>query len=99
MARKKKASDSDDINLDRNETGLGAESGGQSGDLQGLSRREDVDSESVDELLEEGQSWEASAISGVEDAEDEDGNPREVHTHEVLEDDVPEEYDEERDDS
>ena len=73
----------------RNQRGLGSGSAGQSGDLQGLSVRERDDSESVEELVEEGQAWEASAISGVEDA---DGDPKEVRTHEVPEDDVPEEY-------
>lgn len=70
--------------------GLGPESGGQSGDTQGLSRRENVDSESVEELMEEGQYMEAEAVSGVENAPDADES--EVHTREVLEDDVPEEY-------
>ena len=62
----------------------------QSGDLQGLSNVESVDSESVDELVEEGNSFEAGIVSGVEDAGDAD--EEEVHTHEVPEDDVPEEY-------
>jgi hypothetical protein len=70
--------------------GLGAESGGQSGDTQGLSRREHSDSESVEELMEEGQYLEAEAVGGVEDAPDADEG--EVRTHEVPEDDVPEEY-------
>jgi hypothetical protein len=70
--------------------GLGARSGGQSGDLQGLSRLERADSESVDELLDEGNAFEAGIVTGVEDAEDAD--EREVHTHEVPEDDVPDEY-------
>jgi hypothetical protein len=65
-----------------------ARSGGQSGDLQGLSNREGADSESVDELLEEGNAFEADVVKGVEDA----GDEGEVHTHEVPEDDVPEEY-------
>jgi hypothetical protein len=64
--------------------------GGQSGDLQGLSRRERADSESVDELLEEGNAFEADVVKGVEEAGDAEG--REVHTHEVPEDDVPGEY-------
>jgi hypothetical protein len=68
--------------------GLRARSGGQSGDLQGLSNREGADSESVDELLEEGNAFEADIVKGVEDA----GDEGEVHTHEVLEDDVPGEY-------
>jgi len=70
--------------------GLGARSGGQSGDLQGLSNREGANSESVDELLEEGNSFEAELVKGVEDADDADEG--EVRTHEVKEDDVPDEY-------
>jgi len=61
-----------------------------SGDLQGLSNTERADSESVDELLEEGNAFEAGIVSGVEDADNADG--REVHTREVPEDDVPDEY-------
>jgi hypothetical protein len=70
--------------------GRDARSGQQSGDMQGLSTVEGSDSESVDELLEEGNAFEADVVTGVEDA----GNAeeREVHTHEVPEDDVPEEY-------
>ncbi len=68
----------------------GSSSAGQSGDLQGLSRKALVDSESVEELVEEGQAREAAAISGVEDARDPD--EAELHTREVPEDDVPEEY-------
>lgn len=68
----------------------GSESGELSGDLQGLSNREAADSESVDELLEEGNAFEADAVSGVEAADDAD--EQEVHTHEVPEDDVPGEY-------
>jgi len=69
--------------------GSGARSG-QSGDLQGLSNVQGADSESVDELLEEGNAFEADVVTGVEDAGGDD--EREVHTHEVPEDDVPEEY-------
>ncbi len=70
--------------------GLAARSGGQSGDLQGLSSIEGADSESVDELLEEGNAFEAEAVKGVQDAGDaEEG---EVHTHEEPEDDVPGKY-------
>jgi hypothetical protein len=61
-----------------------------SGDLQGLSNVEGADSESVDELLDEGNAFEADAVRGVEDADNAD--EREVETHEVLEDDVPDEY-------
>jgi hypothetical protein len=70
--------------------GLGARSGGQSGDLQGLSNREGADSESVGELLEEGNAFEAEVIKGIEDVPDADEG--EIRTHEVPEDDVPEEY-------
>jgi hypothetical protein len=74
--------------------GLGPRSGGQSGDLQGLSGLESADSESVGELLEEGNAFEAEIVKGVEDVSEAD--EREVKTHEVPEDDVPEEYREER---
>lgn len=73
----------------RQGVGLAAE-GGQSGDTQGLSGTEDVDSESVRELAEEGQDFEAGIVSGIENAPDPD--VAEVKTREVLEDDVPEEY-------
>src|SRR4029077_16186289 len=70
--------------------GLGPRSGGQSGDLQGLSELESAGSESVGELLEEGNAFEAEVVKGVEDAGDADQG--DVKTHEVPEDDVPEEY-------
>jgi hypothetical protein len=69
---------------------LGARSGEQSGDLQGLSNVQGADSESVDELLEEGNAFEADVVKGVEDAGESD--EREVRTHEVPQDDVPGEY-------
>jgi hypothetical protein len=68
----------------------GSRSGGQSGDLQGLSDVESADSESVDELIEEGNAFEAGVVSGVEDAGKR--GVREVRTREVPEDDVPGEY-------
>ncbi len=64
--------------------------GGQSGDLQGLSNIEGADSESVAELIEEGNAFEADAVKGVEHAGDND--EKEVRTHEVPQDDVPGEY-------
>jgi hypothetical protein len=67
-----------------------ARSGRQAGDLQGLSGAERADSESVDELLEEGNAFEADVVAGVEAADDAD--EKEVRTHEVPEDDVPDEY-------
>jgi hypothetical protein len=55
-----------------------------------LSDVEAADSESPDELLEEGNAFEAGIVTGVEAAER--ATPSEVQTHEVPEDDVPEEY-------
>jgi len=74
-----------------NRRGLGPGAGGQSGDNQGLSRKESADSESVEELTEEGQDYEAEVVSGVQNARDPDQG--EVTTKEVPEDDVPSEYD------
>jgi hypothetical protein len=74
--------------------GLGPRSGGQSGDLQGLSNRAGADSESVDELLAEGNAFEAEVVKGIEDVPDADEG--EIVTHEVPEDDVPGEYDDDR---
>jgi hypothetical protein len=70
---------------------LVARAGGGAGDYQGISAVADVDSESAEELLEEGQAFEAGIISGVEGASDPD--EAEVTTHEVPQDDVPNEYD------
>jgi len=75
--------------------GMGARSGGQAGDTQGISGRPTAGSESVEELLEEGQSFEAEILSGVEKAADPDES--EVEVTEVPEDDVPEEYREKED--
>jgi len=74
--------------------GMGARAGGQAGDTQGISASPTADSESVEELLEEGQSFEAEILNGVEKAGDADES--EVVTREVEEDDVPEEYREHR---
>jgi hypothetical protein len=70
--------------------GLGPSAAGQSGDLQGLSGVADADSESVEQLIEEGQALEAETVAGVEQASD--GGVSEVRVHERPEDDVPEEY-------
>ncbi len=72
------------------EEGTGPESAGQSGDTQGLPDTAEAGSQSVEELIEEGQSFEAEAIEGVEGASDPD--VAEVHTKQVPEDDVPPEY-------
>src|SRR5260370_27575968 len=68
----------------------GTRSGRQSGDLQGLSGGQGADSESVDELLEEGNAFEADAVTGVEDAGT--GDEKEVRTHDLPEDEFPGEY-------
>jgi hypothetical protein len=59
-------------------------------DNVGLSKTAAADSESVDELLDEGNAFEAGVVSGVERADD--SEEKEVRTKEVPEDDVPEEY-------
>jgi len=70
--------------------GLDLASGGQAGDIQGLTHFPTVDSESVEELAEEGQSFEAGIVGAVENAPDAD--EAEVTTREVPEGDVPPEY-------
>jgi N utilization substance protein A len=70
--------------MQSNKRGSGSNAAGQSGDIQGL------DSPRVEELVEEGQSFEAAVISGIEDAPDAD--EAEVTTRQVPEDDVPGEY-------
>ena len=69
---------------------LGPDSAGQSGDTQQISNTAGADSESVEELAEEGNAFEADAVDGVENAKDADVS--EVTTREVPEDDVPGEY-------
>lgn len=74
----------------REQDELGPDAAGQSGDIQQLPDSAEADSQSVDELVEEGNAFEADVIEGVENAEDPDVS--EVKTHEVPEDDVPGEY-------
>ena len=73
-----------------NQDELGPDSAGQSGDLQQLSDVANADSESVEELIEEGNTFEAEAVAGVENAKDPDVS--EVSTRQFPEDDVPAEY-------
>ncbi len=68
----------------------GPGSAGQSGDTQGLSDTAEAGSESVLELVEEGQNFEAVVLMGIEDAPDAD--VAEVHTKQIREDVVPPEY-------
>ena len=85
MAKQSKSGDSGN---DENRAASGA--AGQAGDLQGLPTGAEADSESVEQLLEEGQAFEADAVGGVENAPDPDQG--EVTTRQVPEDDVPLEY-------
>jgi hypothetical protein len=65
-------------------------SAGQSGADQGLPRNATADSESVEELVEEGNAFEAGIVFGVENSKDPSVSA--VTTHQVPEDDVPGEY-------
>jgi len=68
----------------------GAKAAGQSGDLQGLPDREEADNESVQELVEEGQFYEASIVDAVENAPP--AGKRPLRPHRRPEDDLPPEY-------
>lgn len=72
------------------EDGAGPDAGSQSGDTQGLSDVSGADSESVKELVEEGQYLEADLIDGSENAPGADVAG--VTTREITDDDVPPEY-------
>jgi hypothetical protein len=52
-----------------------SDSAGQSGDAQGLSQSADADEESVEELAETDQAYEAEAMDGLEDAADHPERP------------------------
>ena len=69
---------------------LGPDSAGRSGDAQQIPDRASADSESVEQLLDEGNAFEADAVLGVEDAKDPDVS--ELKTRQFPEDDVPPEY-------
>ena len=69
--------------------GRGSRTGGQSGDTEGLSDSDRVDSESVEELVEEGQDFEAGLVDAVENAPDPD--------QAELDAEVPEEDDQDPD--
>lgn len=58
----------------------GAASGGQSGDTQGLSQLADAAEETVEELADEGQDYEAGVLKGIEDSADHPEKP--VPSHE-----------------
>lgn len=71
-------------------SGTGPTAGGQSGDIESLSDTAIADSESVEELAAEGQDYEAEIVDAVEGAPDPDQG--EVKTREIPEDDVRDEY-------
>ena len=74
------------------ESATGADSAGQSGDVEGLSDEPEAASESVEDLVESGQYYEAEVVEGVEDAPDADVS--EVTTHErpeTVNENIPEE--------
>ncbi len=74
----------------RKHDGFGPSAAGQSGDIQQMPNVADVDSQSVEELAEEGNAFEADAVLGVDDAKEPDVS--EVTTRQVPADDVPAEY-------
>jgi hypothetical protein len=57
----------------------GSESGGQSGDTQGLSQTSDAGEETVEELAADGQDYEAGIEQGVEAAADHPERPVPSH--------------------
>ena len=63
---------------------------GQSGGDQGLSGSATADSESVEELVDEGNAFEAGVVFGVENVKD--PSVSEVTTRQFPDHDVPEEY-------
>ena len=74
------------------ESETGPDSAGQSGDIEGLSDEPEASSDSVEDLVESGQYYEAEVVEGVEDAPDAD--VAEVTTHERPEtanENIPEE--------
>jgi hypothetical protein len=76
MAKRKLRSDEVPIDeLENDSEELASDSAGQSGDVQGLSQNEDVEEESVAELTETDQAYEAEIEEGVEDAGDHPERP------------------------
>jgi N utilization substance protein A len=70
----------------------GPDSAGQSGDIEGLPDEPDADSESVEELVEEGQYFEAEVVDGVENAPLADERELTIHERPATENEnVPDE--------
>ena len=68
---------------------VGSDSAGQSGDTQGLSEIADAADESVEELADTDQAYEAEAVSGVEDAADHPEMPAHSSEDRARSDDMP----------
>jgi hypothetical protein len=76
MAKRKLRNDEAQIDeLGNDPEELASDSAGQSGDAQGLSQIADADEESVEELAETDQAYEAEAVDGLEDAADHPERP------------------------
>jgi hypothetical protein len=68
---------------------VGPDSAGQSGDTQGLSPEADAAEESVEELADTDQPYEAGIAEGVEDAEDHPERPVYTHENQAKTPDIP----------
>ena len=76
MAKRKLRNDEVSIDeLENDSEELASDSAGQSGDDQGLSPIAEADEESVEELVETDQAYEAEVVEGVEDADDNPERP------------------------
>jgi hypothetical protein len=74
MVKRKLQNDEAQLDELENEE-LASDSAGQSGDAQGLPQTADADEESVEELAETDQAYEAEAVEGLEDAGDHPERP------------------------
>lgn len=68
---------------------VGSDSAGQSGDTQGLSQVADAADESVEELADTDQAYEAGVVEGIEDAADHPGRPVRTREDRARSDDGP----------
>jgi len=68
---------------------VSSDSAGQSGDTQGLSQIADAAGESVEELADTDQAYEAEAIGGVEDAADHPEKPVRITGDDAWSDEIP----------
>ena len=92
MAKRERNDDANEARLDElgNDPGqVGPDSAGQAGDPQELSGVEDASEESVKELAESDQAFEALAVEGVEEAADRPEKPVRTHDQYPRADDLP----------